>query len=62
MHVTDKRKARKKKIYADVVKLAQTQPLVSGNKSSHVNEKDGDSQFDFEKIKSLLIKIKAQLF
>ena len=59
MHVTDNQKARKRKTYADVVKVTQTQPLqplVLENKSSHVNEKDGENQFDLGKIKSLLIK------
>ena len=56
MHVTDNRKVWKRKTYADVVKVTQTQPLVLENKSRHVNEKDGENQFDLEKIKSLLIK------
>ena len=56
MHVTDNRKARKRKTYANLVKVTQMHPLVSENKSSHVNEKDGENQFDLEKIKSLLIK------
>ena len=56
MHVTDNQKARKRKTYADVVKATQTQPLVSENISSHVNEKYGENQFDLGKIKSLLIK------
>ena len=56
MHITDNRKARKKKTYADVVKATETQPRVSGNISSHVNERDDDNQFDLEKIKFLLIK------
>ena len=56
MHATDNRKARKRKTYADIVKVTQTQPLVSENKSSRVNEKDGENQLDLEKIKSFLIK------
>ena len=56
IHVTNNRKARKKKTYADVVKVTQTQPLVSKNISSYVNEKDGENQFNLEKIKSLLMK------
>ena len=56
MDITDNRKARKKKTYAVVVKATQTQPLVSENISSHVNEKGDDNQFDLEKIKFLLIK------
>ena len=55
MHVTDNRKTRKRKTYADAMKVTQTQPLVSENISSHVNEKDSENQFDLEKIKSLLI-------
>ena len=46
MHVTDNWKVRKRNTYADVVKLTQTQPLVLENISSHVNEKDGENQFD----------------
>ena len=53
-HVTDNRKARKRKNYADV-KVTQTQPLVSESNSSHVNEKNGENQVDIEKIKSLLM-------
>ena len=41
-HVNDNREARKRKTYANVVKLIQTQPLVLENKSSHVNEMNGD--------------------
>ena len=55
MHVTDNWKTRKRKTYADAMKVTQTQPLVSENISSHVNEKDSENQFDLEKIKSLLI-------
>ena len=55
-HVTDNREARKRKFYVDVVKVSQTQPLVSENKSSHVNEKNGENQVGIEKIKSLLMK------
>ena len=54
-HVTDNWKARKRKNYADVVKVTQTQPLVSESNSSHVNEKNGENQVDIEKIKSLLM-------
>ena len=54
-HVNDNREARKRKTYADVVKVTQTQPLVSENRSSHVNETNGD-QIDIKKIKSLLMK------
>ena len=56
MQVTDNRKARKRKTYANVVKVTKTQPLISENKSSHVNKKDGENQFDLEKIKFLSIK------
>ena len=56
MHVTDNRKARKRKTYADVVKVTKAQPLISENKSSHGSKKDGENQLDLEKIKSLLIK------
>ena len=38
------------------MKVTKTQPLISENKSSHVNKKDGDNQFDLEKIKFLSIK------
>ena len=55
MHVTDNWETRKRKTYADAMKVTQTQPLVSENISSHVNEKDSENQFDLEKIKSLLI-------
>ena len=55
IHVTDNRKARKSKAYANVVKITKIQPLVSENKSSHVNEKNGENQVDLEKIKSLLM-------
>ena len=47
---------KKRKTYADVVKVTQTQPLVLENISRHVNEKDGENEFDLENIKSLLIK------
>ena len=56
MHDTDNRTARKRKTFAEVVKLTQTQPLVPENKSSHVKEKNCENQFDLEKIKSLLVK------
>ena len=56
MHVTDKRKVRKRKTYADVVKVTKAQRLIQENKSSHGNKKDGENQIDLEKIKSLLIK------
>ena len=55
-HVTDNRKPRKRKTYVDVVKVTETQPLLSENKSGHVKEKNGESQVDIEKIKSLLMK------
>ena len=45
MHVTDNQKVRKRKTYADAVKATQTQPLVSENISSHVNEKYGENQW-----------------
>ena len=54
MHVTDNPKARKRKTYTDGIK--QTQPLVLENKSSHVNNKNGENQVDLQKIKPLLIK------
>ena len=54
-HVTDNWKVRKRKNYADVVKVTQTQPLVSENNSSRVNEKNGENQVDIEKITSLLM-------
>ena len=38
------------------MKVTQTQPLVLKNISRHVNEKDGENEFDLENIKSLLIK------
>ena len=38
-HVTDNRKARKRKTYADVVKVTQTQPLVSEIKISHFRKR-----------------------
>ena len=47
-HVNDNREARNKKTYADVVKLIQTQSLVSENRSNHVNEMNGD-QVDIKK-------------
>ena len=56
IHVLDNRKARKRKTYADVVKVTKAQPLISENKSSHGSKKDGENQLDLEKIKSLLIK------
>ena len=56
VHVTDDRKARKRNTYADVVKVTKAQPLMSKNKSSDGNRKDGEYQLDLEKIKSLLIK------
>ena len=56
MNVTDNRKARKRKNYADIVKVTKTQPLILENKSSHGNKKDGENQLDLEKINSLLIK------
>ena len=56
IHVTDNRKARKRKTYADVVKVTKAQPLISENKSSHSSKKDDENQLDLEKIKSLLIK------
>ena len=54
-HVNDNREARKRKTFADVVKVTQTQPLVSENRSSHVNETNSD-QVDIKKIKYLLMK------
>lgn len=54
MHVTDNPKARKIKTYTDVIK--QTKPLVLVNKSSHVNNKNGENQIDLQKIKHLLMK------
>ena len=54
-HLDNNREARKRKTYADVVKVTQTQLLVSENRSSHVNETNGD-QVDIKKIKSLLMK------
>ena len=56
MNVTDNRKARKRKNYADIVKVTKAQPLILENKSSHSNKKDGENQLDLEKINSLLIK------
>ena len=56
MNVTDNRKARKRKNYADIVKVTKAQPLILENKSSHGNKKDGENQLDLEKINSLLIK------
>ena len=55
-HVTDNRKARKRKASVDVVKVTQTQPLVSEIKSCHFNENNGESQVDIEKNISLLMK------
>ena len=46
MHVTDNRKTRKRKTYADVVKIAKAQRLISENKSSHNIKKDGENQID----------------
>ena len=54
-HLDNNREARKRIAYADVVKVTQTQLLVSENRSSHVNETNGD-QVDIKKIKSLLMK------
>ena len=56
MNITDNRKARKRKNYADIVKVTKAQPLILENKSSHGNKKDGENQLDLEKINSLLIK------
>ena len=56
MHITYNRKAMKGKSYADVKKVTQTQPFVSENKSSHINDKNGENQIDLEKIKYLLLK------
>ena len=56
MNVTDNRKARKTKNYANIVKVTKAQPLILENKSSHGNKKDGENQLDLEKINSLLIK------
>ena len=56
MHVTDNRKPRNRKTYADVVKVTKAQPLISENKSSHGNKMDGENHLDLEKMKSLLIK------
>ena len=56
IHVTDIRKARKRKTYADVVKVTKAQPLISENKTSHGSKKDGENQLELEKIKSLLKK------
>ena len=56
MHVTDNRKARKRKTYADVVKVTKSQQRISENKSSHGTKKDGENQLDLENIKSLFIK------
>ena len=58
MDVINNLKARKRKTYVGVVKAPQTQPLVLKNISSHVNEKDGENQFDLEEIESFLIKNK----
>ena len=49
MHFTDNRKARKRKTYADVVKVTKAQPLISENKSSHGNKKDGENQLNLKK-------------
>ena len=56
MHVTDNRKTRKRKTYADVVKVTKVRPLILENKSSHGSKKDGENQLDLEKIRYLLIK------
>ena len=47
-------KQGREKSYADVVKVTKAQPLISENKSTHGNKKDGENQLDLEKIKSLL--------
>ena len=36
------------------MKVTKAQPLISENKSTHGNKKDGENQLDLEKIKSLL--------
>ena len=48
MHFTDNRKARKRKTYADLVKVTKAQPLISENKSSLGNEKDGENQLNLK--------------
>ena len=48
IHFTDNRKARKRKTYADLVKVTKAQPLISENKSSHGNEKDGENQHNLK--------------
>ena len=49
MHFTDNRKTRKRKTYADVVKVTKAEPLISENKSSHGNVKDGENQLNLKK-------------
>ena len=49
MHVTDKRKAKKRKTYADAAKVTKAQPLISENKSSHGSRKDGENNLILRK-------------
>ena len=62
LYVKDNRKVMMRKNYADVVKVIHTQPIISEDKSSQINDQNSKNQVHLEKITFLLLKNEQSIF